>query len=124
MVKLEFLDDDSRQVGYRVLSKDTNACSEPEITYCGAFGMQDNEYWFVKFSMDFSQSLMAIGNSKGITHLWDMATDDPTEYQPLLLKHRRSRSCIRQTSFNSDGTILICVSENSSIYRWNIKRKS
>ena len=124
MVKLEFLNDDSRQVGYRVLSKDTNACSEPEITYCGALGMQDNEYWFVKFSMDFSQSLMAIGNSKGITHLWDMATDDPTEYQPLLLKHRRSRSCIRQTSFNSDGTILICVSENSSIYRWNIKRKS
>ena len=130
-------------LGRYLLSKSCNneiICSKPDvfdnkeefienkvpneaITRLGAFKTEDNTLWFIKFSMDFEQELMSVGNGKGVAYVWDLTVDNPYEYEPLVLSRKKCTTIIRQTSFSKDGKTLICVCDDSSIWRWDISRE-
>ena len=95
---------------------------------------QDCEIWFVRFSMDKNQKIMALGNQIGRTYVWDMDVEEPSLIKHTLLSHPKvfsiknlirfiynSLQCttaIRQTSLSRDGSILITVCDDGTVWRW------
>lgn len=42
------------------------------------FECDDNEIWYIRFGMDESQKVIAVGNQVGVIFLWDIDPTDPT----------------------------------------------
>lgn len=62
---------------------------------------------------------MALGDKHGKTILWDLSHTDPTKSQCITLQAPQCTQIIRQTTFSQDGKILICVSGDGKVVRWD-----
>jgi polycomb protein EED len=87
-------------------------------TFIHQFDLKDSEIWFMRFSMDEDQKTMALGNMNGRTYVWDVDADDFDHYKLIVLQHPKLSSAVRQTALSNDGSILICVADDSTIWRW------
>ena len=100
-------------------SDDAVKVGETKVTILHKFDYKDCEIWFVRFSMDARQNMLALGNQVGKTYLWDLDVDDLSHTRYSVLAHPKCTSAIRQTSLSRDGNILICVCDDGSIWRWD-----
>lgn len=80
------------------------------------FDIHDCQY---RFSLDFAKKYMAIGNNVGKIFVWLLDCDNPTSY--TILEHEECTTIVRQTAFSQDGKILICVCDDNTVFRWNLK---
>jgi len=86
------------------------------------FKYPDGGVWFLRFAMDIGQTTLAVGNDKGKTFVWNLDVDyDELELKPTVLNHPLCKATIRQTAFSKDGTLLICVCDDGSIWHWEKK---
>ena len=92
--------------------------ADPTSTFIHQFDLKDSEIWFMRFSMDEDQRTMALGNMNGRTYVWDVDADDFDHYKCTVLQHPKLSSAVRQTALSNDGSILICVADDSTIWRW------
>lgn len=83
------------------------------------FEFKDCDIWYMRFSLDYSQQVMALGNQIGQIYVWDLAVDDPTQTKFTKLSHHKSTSAVRQTALSKDGNILLAVCDDGSIWRWD-----
>lgn len=83
-----------------------------------------DQVWFLRFSIDAEMKYLALGNNLGKTFIIDLDSHDhdsrPTDRWTL--SHPRCQRTIRQTCFNNSGDILICASDDGSIWRWDNKQ--
>ena len=105
------------------------------------FDLDRNNMWFVRFSLDLNEFILAIGNLQGHLFLYDLKHFNPRDYRlafevpvpiPTIvcsqkknnnsLPQRAYSRVIRQTAFNEDGTILIVLGENSTVTRYDLLR--
>lgn len=77
------------------------------------------QLWYIRFGLDPAKKFMAIGNTVGDIYVWYLNNRNPTK--SIILRHRLCKKTIRQIAFSADGKILIGVSDDSTIYRWNMK---
>jgi len=96
-----------------------NYSSDSATTFIHAFELKDSEIWFMRFSMDLKQRTMALGNMSGKTYVWDLDITDPSLTKVTILEHPKCTHAIRQTALSNDGAILLCVSDNATIWRWD-----
>ena len=52
--------------------------TDTNVTVIHMFDYKDCDIWFMRFSMDFWQRILALGNQVGHTYVWDMAITYPT----------------------------------------------
>ncbi|RWS14956.1 polycomb protein EED-like protein [Dinothrombium tinctorium] len=52
-----------------------NDCSTTTIH---RFEYKESDIWFIRFSMDEDQKIMAVGNQTGKIYVWDLDVDDPS----------------------------------------------
>jgi len=97
---------------------------ENKVTVIHKISFKDCEIWFVRFSMDRQQKLMALGNQTGRTYVWDMDVEEPSQIKYSVLSHSKCVSAIRQTSLSKDGNILICVCDDGTVWRWDREHRS
>lgn len=93
--------------------------SETNVTILHRFEYKECEVWFMRFSMDHLKKILALGNQVGKTFVWDIDVDDPTAAGCTVLTHPRCTAAIRQTSLNRDGSTLITVCDDATVWRWD-----
>jgi WD40 repeat protein len=105
--------------------------------------LRDATLWYMRLAVSPDGSVVAAGTDKGIIYLW--STDEGTEARlrvpltpgqepdadrdlevlapalPLAqLQHPRCARPVRQVSFTRDGTTLCAVSDDSTLWRWDL----
>ncbi|GFO42673.1 polycomb protein eed-like [Plakobranchus ocellatus] len=83
------------------------------------FEYRECEIWYMRFSVDYNQQIMALGNQVGHIFVWDLEMEDPTQTKFTKLSHNKCSSAIRQTALSKDGNILLAVSDDGTIWRWD-----
>ncbi len=51
--------------------------SDTQPTVIHKFEYKECDIWFMRFSMDLQQKVMALGNMNGKAYVWDLDVDDP-----------------------------------------------
>ena len=57
---------------------DSLKLAENKVTVIHKIGFKDCEIWFVRFSLDKYQRVLALGNQVGRTYVWDLDVAEPT----------------------------------------------
>jgi polycomb protein EED len=81
------------------------------------YALEDADIWFIRFSLNFQRTMLAVGNRLGKVTVWRLDSLPPTRVARL--KHPTSRLPIRQTAFSLDGKTLLCCCEDGSVLRWD-----
>ena len=114
-----------RWVGNLLLSKSTgneillwkpdSTRRKDAATILRSYVFTDANIWFVRFALDADCTLLAVGNKSGKLYVWDV--DSPG--CSCKLQHPQSKVTVRQTALSPDGSILIGVCDDSTIWRWD-----
>lgn len=104
-------------IGARTTEGSTTATSVVSVLH--EFEYRECDIWFMRFSTDYMQKVLALGNQNGKVFVWDIDDDDPTQAKCVVLCHGKCISPIRQTTFSRDGNTLICVCDDATIWRWD-----
>ena len=90
---------------------------------------RNDRFYFVRFalSMDFSSSLLAIGNNCGQVYLWDLNDIDNDSHTQILKttigkkksNTNKQNAIIRGLAFSPDGKVLVGCDANGSVFRWD-----
>lgn len=89
------------------------------VTILHRYEFKECEIWFMRFSLDAEHKILALGNQVGRTYVWDIDVDDPTTARCTILTHPKCTGAIRQTSLNRDGSLLLCVCDDATVWRWD-----
>lgn len=81
------------------------------------YKLEDADIWFIRFSLDFKRTKLAVGNRQGKVLVFTTDRSPPTLLARL--KHPTMRLPIRQTAFSHDGKTLLCCCEDGSVLRWD-----
>ncbi|GIY92913.1 polycomb protein EED [Caerostris extrusa] len=124
-----------RWMGNLVLSKSCENCiicwkpgqldqaqisnSDTSVTIIQRYEFKECGIWFMRFSLDAEQKILALGNQVGKAYVWDLDVEDPGMARCTVLTHAKCNSPIRQTSLNKDGSVLLCVCDDGSVWRWD-----
>ena len=98
--------------------------ADNKVTVIHKIGLRDCEIWFVRFSLDAAQRVLALGNQVGRTYVWDLEVTEPALINYSVLAHPKCTAAIRQTSLSKNGNTLICVCDDGTVWRWDRDRSN
>ncbi|KAK3734064.1 hypothetical protein QZH41_015841 [Actinostola sp. cb2023] len=84
-----------------ILEKPGNSDHGIEVLH--RFDFHQCDIWYMRFSLDYEQQLMAAGNQAGKVFVWDIGFEDPSKSRCSTLIHSKCTAAIRQTAFSYDG---------------------
>jgi len=93
--------------------------NENKTTIIHKLDYKDCEIWFVRFCLDASEKILAMGNQAGKIYVWDLDVLDPGSIKHSILSHPKCTTAVRQTSMSKDGQVLISVCDDGTIWRWD-----
>lgn len=85
--------------------------------------IKDCDIWFIRFSFDYSKKSMALGNKSGKTFIYNLDVVEPSLIKASILTHPKCVTAIRQTALSRDASILICVCDDGTVWRWDINKE-
>ncbi|ESO12851.1 hypothetical protein HELRODRAFT_105574 [Helobdella robusta] len=77
------------------------------------------EIWFMRFSLDYDQKILAVGSQTGKIFVWDLDVEDISDARQLILTHPKCNTPVRQLGISRDGTIIIAVCDDGTLWRWD-----
>ncbi|XP_065169266.1 polycomb protein EED [Atheta coriaria] len=101
------------------LEDETLRPGDTTSTVIHCFEFKECEIWFIRFAMDFWRKILALGNQSGKVFVWDLDVSDPSLAKCYTLQHPRCVTAIRQTSLSRDASVLLCVCDDGTIWRWD-----
>lgn len=83
------------------------------------FNVDDCQFWFMRFNLNYDKSMMAIGDPHGKIILWNLDNPHPKSIKKITLSHPHCEVLMRQPAFSRNGDVLICGDDNGTIWRWD-----
>ena len=93
--------------------------SENKSVVIHQLDIRDCDIWFMRFSLDPGERLLALGNQAGRIYVWDLEVEEPRQIRAVQLAHAKCASAVRQTSWSRDGRTLVGVCDDGTIWRWD-----
>jgi len=103
----------------RLGNTDLKIANRNAVTVLHQFEYRECDIWFMRFSLDSWNKVMALGNQIGKTYVWDLDVEDPNTSRYLVLTHPKCNSAIRQTALSRNGSVLLCVCDDATVWRWD-----
>ena len=75
------------------------------------------DLWFMRFTLDPMQRLLAIGNRKGEVEIWEL---EACEKLPTQRLSAQVHSTIRMVSFSPDGRSLVACDDSANVCKWDM----
>jgi polycomb protein EED len=103
-------------------SKVTNSSAyEPpgEVIALRTFDLDHCEIWFVRFAVDDSGRLLAVGNIKGEVHIWDI--DACKKKRPTKQLKPMVNSTVRMLAFSPDSKTLLACDDSATVCKWDTR---
>jgi len=97
-----------------VTAKPSSIPEQSEVMH--NFEYSNCDIWYMRFAVCPSYESIAAGNQAGKIFVWDVRTEPS---KPIALFHQKCSTAIRQVCFSPDSSILIAVSDDSTIWRWD-----
>uniref|UniRef100_A0A914VHE3 Uncharacterized protein n=1 Tax=Plectus sambesii TaxID=2011161 RepID=A0A914VHE3_9BILA len=92
---------------------------ETAVTRLVKMDLPDADVWFIKFAIDPLDRFIVSGNQAGELHIWPLDKGLPPVNSAAVLTHKELRCSIRQVAISYCGTVIIAVTDDATIYRWN-----
>uniref|UniRef100_A0A7S3G3X9 Uncharacterized protein n=1 Tax=Palpitomonas bilix TaxID=652834 RepID=A0A7S3G3X9_9EUKA len=70
--------------------------------------------WFLRFALDMSGRLLAVGNEEGKVFLFDLLSTSDKAYAVI---NSQCRSVIRMVAFNADASVLVWCCSDSTVWK-------
>ncbi|CAG0887499.1 unnamed protein product [Darwinula stevensoni] len=93
--------------------------NDSNVSIIQRYEYKGSEIWFIRFALDFWQKIMAVGNQNGKVYVWDLDVEEPGLSSCTMLKHPMCCMPVRQTALSRDGSVLISVCDDGTIWRWD-----
>ncbi|CAM9107506.1 unnamed protein product, partial [Heterosigma akashiwo] len=100
-----------------VLWKPDPARGSSAVIVLREFLFPDGNLWYVRFGLDADLRRMAVGNNRGQLFVWNL---DGSKQPAAKAAHPKCQATIRHAAFSPDGKTLISVTDDSTVWRWNI----
>lgn len=86
------------------------------------FAFSGADIWFLKFAIDPSLQILAVGNAIGQLWLWNV--DGRPLMSPIArcVTHPKCTTVIRHMSFSPDSRYLVCCCEDGTVWKWRLGR--
>ncbi|RWS24034.1 Polycomb protein eed-like protein [Leptotrombidium deliense] len=97
----------------------TDKFKKDSVSIMRRFMYNDGYLWYTRFGVDEEFNVMAVGSQNGEIYIWDINVQNPFQTQKALLEHPKCRGTVRQITLTNDGSTLLCVCSDSSIWRWD-----
>lgn len=96
------------------IKKSSDIPDQSEVLHSFDYGNCD--IWYMRFAVSPNFDAIAAGNQIGKVFLWDIS-EEPSK--PAILSHQKCLTAIRQVCFSPDSTIMVAVSDDSAVWRWD-----
>ncbi|KAI9586345.1 polycomb protein esc [Glossina fuscipes] len=93
--------------------------NDASCTIICEFDYDECEMWFVRFGFNPWHKIIALGNQYGKVYIWELDPTDPRHTHSSTLNNIRCTSIVRQTAFSRDGSVLVWVCDDATVWRWN-----
>ncbi|KAK2186830.1 hypothetical protein NP493_187g00037 [Ridgeia piscesae] len=93
--------------------------TDSTVSVLHQFEYRECDIWFMRFSLDYWQRIVALGNQVGRVFVWDIDVDDSAQVRCTVLSHPKCTCAIRQTTLSRDGSVIVCVCDNATMWRWD-----
>jgi len=135
-----------RWVGDHLISKSTknqlklwrpaiHRCKDT-VTILETYAVPSTSIWFLRMDLDMRREYIAVGNTAGEVYLWKLEGDSvedktkPPVSSETKAKRRRRKlthphgrvTSMRAVAFSSNAETLICVCDDSSVLRYDMKK--
>ena len=105
----------------RPLALDGGGANLP--TVLSAFQMRSSSgIWFLRFNMDSERSLLALGNTRGETTVWEVDRSPPRALASFVLPHPKHKMppAVRHTAVSHDKRYLVCSHDDGTVALWGL----
>jgi polycomb protein EED len=75
--------------------------------------------WFVRFGMDYSEKILALGSQFGKIYMWDLDVDDPAKIKRFILMNPKSKKVIRSIALSMNGKEMFAVNDEGEVFVWS-----
>ena len=111
--------------------------SKDAVTILETYAVPSTSIWFLRMDLDARREYIAVGNTAGDIYLWKLeednnkngSTNKPITMETRIKRRRRKVvhphgpiTSMRAVAFSPSGSVLICVCDDSSVIRYDVKK--
>ncbi|RNA37689.1 Polycomb eed-A [Brachionus plicatilis] len=82
------------------------------------FEAKECDIWFVRFGLDFSHRVMAVGTTNGKVYVWKVDTENSNDFSRISLSNQKMKGIIRSIALSFNGNDLIITNNLGNIFIW------